>query len=86
VQEPGERQIKAAIDFILKASKLDFTTELEEKKKLHCITCRPKSLYLLDQILVQELLLDSLKKQGNRSLLTDGAYQGNLLQTGQHRT
>lgn len=43
------------------------------------------SLYLLDQILVQVLLLDSLEKQCNCSFFTDGAYQGNLLQTGQHR-
>jgi len=65
---------------------------LIEEKNLQYKTCRyivmeyASSLYLLDQILVQTLLLNSLKKQGNRSLLTDGAYQGNMLQTGQHRT
>lgn len=72
-------------------TKLCFTPELEEKN----LQCRKLSVhcygwvwsrYLLDQILVQKLLLNSLKKQGNRSLLTDGAYQGNLLQAGQHRT
>jgi len=79
-------------DINKKTTKLYFTPELQEKKNLQCKTCRSivieyvSTLYLLDQILVQNLLLNSLKKQGNRSLLTDGAYQGNLLQTGQHRT
>ena len=72
-------------------TKLCFISELQEKN-LQCKMCQNIvmdyvwPLYLFDQILVQKLLLNSLEKQGNCSLLTDGTYQGNLLQTGQHRT